>query len=104
MQETPIDLNAKLDVKDLKIVAKLIRAVNHPLRIAIIKLIAQNDKINVTQIYFKLRVEQSVASQHLAILRNSNVVIATRNSKNIHYSLNYNKLKDVFECIDLLKK
>ena len=103
MQISETELNAKLDTKDLKVVSRVIRAVNHPLRIAIIKLIANNDRITVTQIYFKLRVEQSVASQHLAILRNSQVLVAHRNGKNIHYSLNHDKLKTIFDCIDLLK-
>jgi DNA-binding transcriptional ArsR family regulator len=59
----------KIDVIQLKKAALILRAVNHKLRQQIMKLIHQNGKMTVTEIYVKLRLEQSVASQHLAILR-----------------------------------
>jgi len=61
--------------------------------------------MNVTDIYVKLRLEQSVASQHLAILRRANIVITDRDGKFIHYKLNYEKLTDVSKFVaDLVKK
>ena len=51
--------------------------------------------MTVTEIYVKLRVEQSVASQHLAILRRAEFVQTSRDGKNIHYSLNTARLEEV---------
>ena len=45
--------------------------------------------MTVTDIYVKLRLEQSVASQHLAILRKAGVVQTERDGKFIFYSLGY---------------
>jgi DNA-binding transcriptional ArsR family regulator len=42
---------------------------NHKLRQQILALIETEKKITVTEIYVRMRLEQSVASQHLAILR-----------------------------------
>ena len=64
-----IDPELKIDVLTLKKAALVLRAVNHKLRQQILKLIHQKGRITVTEIYVKLRLEQSVASQHLAILR-----------------------------------
>ena len=64
----------KIDVIQLKKAALILRAVNHKLRQQIMKLIHQNGKMTVTEIYVKLRLEQSVASQHLAILRKAGFV------------------------------
>ena len=47
----------------------------------------------VTTIYVKLRIEQSVASQHLAVLRRAKLVNAEREGKKIFYQFNYNNLE-----------
>jgi DNA-binding transcriptional ArsR family regulator len=65
------------------------------LRQSIIKLLEEKSNLTVTEIYVKLRVEQSVASQHLAILRRAEFVQTSRDGKNIHYSLNTARLAEV---------
>jgi len=51
--------------------------------------------MTVTEIYVKLRLEQSVASQHLAILRRAGIVITTREGKFIFYTVDYNRLEQI---------
>ena len=65
------------------------------MRQQIIKLLDENGKMNVTDIYVKLRLEQSVASQHLAILRRANIVKTEREGKFIHYVLNKTRIAHV---------
>lgn len=97
--------STKLDFVAIKSAAMTLRAINHKLRQQIVKLLNENKRMNVTDIYVKLRLEQSVASQHLAILRRANIVITDRDGKFIHYKLNYEKLADVSKFVaDLVKK
>ncbi len=70
-----------------KAAAKVLRAVNHKLRQQILKLIMENQRMNVTEIYVKLRLEQSVTSQHLAILRGAGVVKSEQSGKERYYSV-----------------
>lgn len=92
-----------LDYIQTKSAAMILRAVNHKLRQQIIKLLEENKRMNVTDIYVKLRLEQSVASQHLAILRRANVVITERDGKFIHYKLNHDKIAQISKFVkDLL--
>ena len=94
----------KIDVIQLKKAALVLRAINHKLRQQILKLIHQHDKMTVTEIYVKLRLEQSVASQHLAILRKAGFVKTVRDGKFIFYSVNYDRLTEVHQfATDLLK-
>jgi len=62
--------------------------------------------MNVTDIYVKLRIEQSVASQHLAILRNEGFVSTEREGKTIWYSINADAIKsfviNVGEVLDTM--
>jgi DNA-binding transcriptional ArsR family regulator len=75
--------------------SELLRAVSHQLRLSIIRLLDQKGEINVNQIYTSLRLEQSITSQHLKVLRTSEVVITRRDGKMIYYSLNYPRLEMV---------
>lgn len=94
----------KIDVIQLKKAALVLRAINHKLRQQIMKLIYQNGKMTVTEIYIKLRLEQSVASQHLAILRKAGFVNTTRDGKFIYYSISKERLAEVHHFVkDLLK-
>ena len=90
----------KIDIIQLKKAALILRAINHKLRQQIMKLIHQNGKMTVTEIYVKLRLEQSVASQHLAILRRANIVITERDGKFIHYALNHQRIAAVAKFVN----
>lgn len=88
-------LNKSINYLEVKKSAAILRAINHKLRQSIIKLLEEKSNLTVTEIYVKLRVEQSVASQHLAILRRAEFVLTSREGKNIHYSLNIARLEEV---------
>ena len=62
MQTVETTLN--INVIELKKAAMILRAINHKLRQQIVQIIHQAGSITVTQLYVKLRIEQSVASQH----------------------------------------
>ena len=94
----------KIDGIQLKKASLIFRAINHKLRQQIIKFINQNGKITVTQIYVKLRLEQSVASQHLAILRKAGFVKTERDGKFIYYSVDHNRLAEVHKIAHELLK
>ncbi|HCK22109.1 MAG TPA: transcriptional regulator [Bacteroidetes bacterium] len=85
----------KLEHKTLRKTVLVLRAVNHKLRLKIIKMLSDKQQMSVTEIYVKLRLEQSVASQHLAIMRRAGIVNTTRSGKNIYYELNASKLKSI---------
>ena len=92
----------KIDYNALKKAAGVLRAVNHKLRQSMVKLLEDHGKMTVTEIYVKLRLEQSVASQHLAILRHANVVKTDRDGKFIYYSLNEERIAELAELVEEL--
>ncbi len=98
IQEPQTIVNSEL----VKKAAKVIRAVNHPLRQSMINLINQNRSVNVTDLYVKLRIEQSVASQHLKILRGLQIVNTRRVGKQIFYSVNHERIAHIMTYSDAL--
>ena len=83
----------------LKKAALVLRALNHKLRQQLLKLIEEEKKITVTEIYVRLRLEQSVASQHLAILRKAGIVNTERDGKFIFYTVNFKRLEEISQFV-----
>jgi len=92
----------KLELLNLKKAALILRAINHKLRQQILLLIDEHERITVTELYVKLRLEQSVASQHLAILRKAGFVKTERDGKFIYYKVNTTRLQELNRFIDEL--
>ena len=92
----------KLELLNLKKAALILRAINHKLRQQILLLIDEHGRITVTELYVKLRLEQSVASQHLAILRKAGFVKTERDGKFIYYKVNTARLQELNRFIDEL--
>lgn len=76
-----------------------LRAIAHPARIAIIDMLHKKGQLNVTQIYEQLKIEQAVASHHLRILKNKNVVTVERDGKNSLYSLTKPEFQQIVELL-----
>jgi ArsR family transcriptional regulator, virulence genes transcriptional regulator len=82
--------------------AMVLRALNHKLRQQIVRLIDEHEKMTVTEIYTKLRLEQSVASQHLAILRRAGIVMTEREGKFIWYTINTKRVEEISKFVEEL--
>lgn len=92
----------QLDYIELRKAVLVLRAINHKLRQRIIDLLEENERMTVTDIYIKLRLEQSVASQHLAILRKAGVVSTERQGKFIYYGIDKDRLNQISRLVEEL--
>lgn len=95
-QETEI----KIQFATLRKATLSLRALDHPVRKKILSIIEEKEKITVTEIQTMLRIEQSIVSQHLALLRKANFLKATRVGKLVFYSTNYSKIEDAISFLD----
>lgn len=93
---------AKVNINNEKLQhsSEILRALAHPLRMKILEFIDQNETINVNKIYNTLKLEQSITSQHLRILRLSGLVVTKRDGKFIHYSIDYDKIDNTVNAIN----
>ena len=84
----------------LQVSSDILRALAHPLRMKILEFIDKNKTINVNKIYNTLKLEQSITSQHLKILRASGLVHTHREGKFIHYTIDYPRLDNAMRAVD----
>ncbi len=64
-----------------------LRAVAHPIRLQIIAILYESKGLSVSEIFSKLNIEQAIASHHLRILKDQDIVSVRRDGKNAFYTL-----------------
>lgn len=92
-------MKTKLDTQRLEEAASKLRAIAHPIRIAIIELLDENKELNVTQIYEFLGIEQASTSHHLNVLKNKGVLSSRRVGKNTYYSIKPDSILQILDCV-----
>jgi DNA-binding transcriptional ArsR family regulator len=93
------------ELPDFHLVRKtelIFRALNHKLRQQILLLLLEHKQLTVTELFTHLRLEQSVASQHLATLRRTGFVATKKEGKYVWYMLNPERLAQVEKAVALL--
>ena len=87
------------DVEQLEVAANMLKAIAHPMRIAILGHLENDKKMTVTQIHKLLKIEQSTTSHHLGILKDKGVLCSKREGKNTYYFLKFQQLGNIINCI-----
>lgn len=80
--------------------ADFFKALAHPARIKILEYLRDGEK-SAGEILEALGLEQSNGSQHLAVLRNKNILVARREGLNVFYSVRDPML---YQILDLLRR
>tara|TARA_B100002019_G_C20806655_1_gene373902 strand:+ start:219 stop:521 length:303 start_codon:yes stop_codon:yes gene_type:complete len=89
-----------LDHGRVEKIAFVLKTIAHPMRIGIIDLLSENEKMSVNNITAYLGLEQSLTSHHLANMKMKGILGSKREGKNIFYFL---KMKEVPDLIKILE-
>ena len=90
---------SELTSEQLEAAANMLKAIAHPMRIAILRYLEGNNSLTVSEIHEKLGIEQSTTSHHLGILKDKGVLLSKRVGKNTYYSLKNNNLSSIVDCV-----
>lgn len=88
------------DYENINRASMVLRSINNKVRQNILGYIYDKEKVGVTELYKDLKLEQSVASLHLSILRKEGVVSTERNCKQVYYSINNNRITDIKKFVE----
>lgn len=83
----------------IETLARTLKAIAHPSRVAIIGMLAGGKRLTVTEIYNALSADQSSVSHHLSIMRDRNVLGTTRDGKYIYYFLKSDIFLNLLDCV-----
>ncbi len=88
-----------LKPEEVEKAANMIKAISHPMRLAILGYLGEEKQLNVTEIHRLLGIEQSTASHHLGILKDKGILSSVRQGKNTLYFLKRKNLSKLVRCI-----
>ena len=88
-----------LDVERLENVANMLKAIAHPMRIAILGMLDSGKKLTVSEIHLQLGIEQAATSHHLGILKDKGVLCSKREGKNTYYFVKHENFSKMLECV-----
>lgn len=88
-----------LTIEQLEKAASMLKAIAHPMRIAILNYLEDGKKLTVTEIHELLEIEQSTTSHHLGILKDKGVLCSKREGKNTYYFLKHDSLSNIIGCV-----
>ncbi len=83
----------------LKYTADILKSIGHPIRVEIIRIIYEHEKLSVTSIQNALNIAQPIISLHLAILKKKGIINSFKKGKNSFYFI---QKKSVPQVIQLL--
>lgn len=88
-----------LNIEQLEKASNMLKAMAHPVRIAILKLLSNHKGLSVKEIQVYLKIEQATTSHHLGILKDKNLLISKRKGKNTIYSLKHDAVSNILNCL-----
>lgn len=89
----------EINVEILEQAASTLKALAHPMRIAILNMLENDKRMTVSEIHEKLQIEQSAASHHLGILKNKGVLQSKREGKNTYYFIQNEGMSKILDCL-----
>ena len=92
-------LKVRVEKKKLERAAYVLKCMAHPMRLGIIDLLEQRDRLTVSQLQEVLQIEQSLLSHHLTNMRDKGILGTHREGKNIYYFLADTSITDIISCI-----
>lgn len=87
--------DSALNAMQIKSASFIAGSVNNTFRQRLISILLANHRLSVKELCGLLNTQQSIVSQHLAMLRKVNLVTANRMGKCVMYSVNELQLKEV---------
>ncbi len=88
-----------LKPEEVEKAAGMLKAISHPMRLAILGYLGDNKKLNVREIHERLGIEQSTASHHLGIMKDKGILASDRDGKKTYYYVKKKTLIQLVKCI-----
>ena len=90
---------SKTEAKRLEYGASMLRAIADPVRLEILNVWKDQKTMSVGAIQKKLDITQSMTSQHLAALKNVNIVNSSKDANTCNYYLENKNILKLLACV-----
>jgi len=89
-----------MEEKYLEKAAYILKTIAHPVRLAIIDELRNNNQFAVSDICKALKIEQSIVSHHLIHMKLRGLLKSAKSGQQVFYSLKEPNLTEVIQCVN----
>lgn len=90
---------AALKADQLEFAASILKAVAHPIRLSILQLLDQEERLSVNEICLRINSEQSLTSHHLSNMKLKGILGSKREGQRVFYYLKLPALNNLLSCL-----
>ncbi|MCA9407926.1 MAG: helix-turn-helix transcriptional regulator [Candidatus Omnitrophica bacterium] len=92
------------EMRVFALAARMLKSVAHPVRIEIINYLIKMQKVSVNDLKDKLKITQSMTSQHLAVLKNVGIVDCDKQANVCYYFIRNKNILKLLDCVERCAK
>jgi len=87
--------------KELKVIAKILKTIAHPVKLQILQVLAQEEPIDVSTLCSRVGsdCQISMMSHHLTKMKDNGIVTSEKEGKQVYYKLVDRHILRIFDCI-----
>jgi DNA-binding transcriptional ArsR family regulator len=93
-------LTERIQADKLLSAVNMLKVIAHPVRLAIVDLLTDNERMTVIEIQEALNLEQAIASQQLTLMEDKGVLVSNKVGRNKYVSLRFPKMKNIVNCLE----
>ena len=97
-------MNIQKEMQVFTTAAKMLKSVAHPVRIEIINHLIKRKGLTVNDLKEKLRITQSMTSQHLAVLKNAGILDCKKQANTCCYFIRNKNILKLLDCVECCAK
>ena len=78
----------------------MLKVIAHPVRLAIVDLLTENERMTMLELQEALNLEQAIASQQITLMEDKGVLTSEKVGRNKYVSLRFPKMKKIVTCLE----
>jgi ArsR family transcriptional regulator len=99
-EDVQTEKKTSLSPDQLEFAASILKAVAHPIRLSILQLLDNEDRLSVNEICQRINSEQSLTSHHLSNMKLKGILGNKREGQRVYYYLKLPALNNLLSCLD----
>lgn len=93
-------LTERIVAEKLVSAVNMLKVIAHPVRLSIVDLLTDNERMTILEIQEALNLEQAIASQQITLMEDKGVLKSERVGRNKYVSLRFPKMKNIVSCLE----
>lgn len=93
-------LTERIETVKLLSALNMLKVIAHPVRLSIVDLLTEKQKMTVLEVQEALHLEQAIASQHITLMEDKGVLQSEKVGRNKYISLRFPKMKSIVDCLE----